>query len=230
MRVQLARPNQTLLSPEQYNQLFTMHGITMIFLYALPVLSGFQQFLWPLMLGSRDMAFPASECVLLLGISVRRIFSLYSFPLGKAPDAGWFNYVPLPVAGYNPGPNIDVYALGMVLLGISTTVGSINFIVTLFRTARSRHVHQPRPHPRVGDADRFGGQLFAVPAVSLAFFMLWMDRQIRHAFLRCRRWRTAAALATPVLDVRPPVGVCDRSAGNGHRFRCVCRPSADVRW
>ena len=58
MRAQLARPNQTLLSPEQYNQLFTMHGVTMIFLYALPVLSGFSNFLWPLLLGSRDMAFP----------------------------------------------------------------------------------------------------------------------------------------------------------------------------
>src|SRR5205085_11797689 len=58
MRAQLARPNQALLSPEQYNQLFTMHGVTMIFLYALPVLSGFSNFLWPLMLGSRDMAFP----------------------------------------------------------------------------------------------------------------------------------------------------------------------------
>ena len=58
MRAQLARPDQTLLSPEQYNQLFTMHGVTMIFLYALPVLSGFSNFLWPLMLGWRDLAFP----------------------------------------------------------------------------------------------------------------------------------------------------------------------------
>ena len=59
MRVQLARPDQTLLTPEQYNQLFTMHGVTMIFLYALPILSGFSNYLWPLLLGSRDMAFPA---------------------------------------------------------------------------------------------------------------------------------------------------------------------------
>src|SRR3954454_15298621 len=58
IRLQLARPDQHLLTPEQYHQLFTMHGVTMIFLYALPVLSGFSNFLWPLILGSRDMAFP----------------------------------------------------------------------------------------------------------------------------------------------------------------------------
>ena len=60
MRAQLAQPNETLLTPEQYSQLFTMHGVTMIFLYALPVLSGFSNYLWPLLLGSRDMAFPLS--------------------------------------------------------------------------------------------------------------------------------------------------------------------------
>ena len=58
MRVQLARPDATVLTPEQYSQLFTMHGVTMIFLYALPVLSGFSNYLWPLILGARDMAFP----------------------------------------------------------------------------------------------------------------------------------------------------------------------------
>src|SRR6478609_8995681 len=58
MRAQLARPNQTLLTPAEYNQLFTMHGVTMVFLYALPMLSGFSNYLWPLLLGSRDMAFP----------------------------------------------------------------------------------------------------------------------------------------------------------------------------
>jgi heme/copper-type cytochrome/quinol oxidase subunit 1 len=133
MRVQLARPDQTLLAPEQYNQLFTMHGITMIFLYSLPVLSGFSNYLWPLMLGSRDMAFPRLNALSYWIFLFAGIFLYASFPLGEAPNAGWFNYVPFAELNYNTGPNIDVYALGMVLLGISTTVGSINFIVTLFR-------------------------------------------------------------------------------------------------
>ena len=69
LRVQLARPNQTLLTPEQYDELFSMHGITMIFLYASPVLSGFSNYLFPLVLGSRDMAFPRLNALLLLGLS-----------------------------------------------------------------------------------------------------------------------------------------------------------------
>ncbi|MEO7115865.1 MAG: cbb3-type cytochrome c oxidase subunit I, partial [Caldimonas sp.] len=134
MRAQLAQPNQTLLSPEQYNQLFTMHGVTMIFLYALPVLSGFSNFLWPLLLGSRDMAFPRLNAFSYWVFLFSGIFLYGSFPVGHAPDAGWFNYVPYSSLAFNPGINIDLYALGMVLLGVSTTVGSINFIVTLIRT------------------------------------------------------------------------------------------------
>ncbi len=75
MRVQLAQPGMTLLTPEQYNELFSMHGLTMIFLYALPVLSGFSIFLFPLMIGARDMAFPAPERLFLLGFSVLRASS-----------------------------------------------------------------------------------------------------------------------------------------------------------
>jgi hypothetical protein len=76
MRLQLARPNESLLTPDQYNQLFTMHGVTMIFLYALPVLSGFSNYLWPLMLGSRV---PASERAFVLGIPVRGPLSVRQF-------------------------------------------------------------------------------------------------------------------------------------------------------
>ena len=118
MRLQLARPDQTLLTPEQYNQLFTMHGVTMIFLYSLPVLSGFSNYLWPLMLGSRDMAFPRLNALSYWIFLFAGIFLYASFPLGEAPNAGWFNYVPFAGLEYNTGPNIDVYALGMVLLGI----------------------------------------------------------------------------------------------------------------
>ena len=177
MRVQLARPNQTLLTPEQYNQLFTMHGVTMIFLYALPVLSGFSNYLWPLLLGSRDMAFPRLNALSYWVFLFAGIFLYCSFPLGKAPNDGWFNYVPYASLAYNPGPNIDVYALGMVLLGISTTVGSINFVVTLARTRAPGMSLNRVPILVWGTVTASVGNLFAVPAVSLAFFLLWMDRQ-----------------------------------------------------
>jgi cytochrome c oxidase subunit 1/cytochrome c oxidase subunit I+III len=177
IRVQLARPNQTLLTPEQYSQLFTMHGVTMIFLYALPVLSGFSNYLWPLLLGSRDMAFPRLNALSYWVFLFAGLFLYCSFPLGKAPDGGWFNYVPYASRAYNPGPNIDVYALGMVLLGISTTVGSINFIVTLARTRAPGMSINRVPVLVWGTVTASAGNLLAVPAVSLAFLMLFMDRQ-----------------------------------------------------
>ncbi|MFZ2169015.1 MAG: cbb3-type cytochrome c oxidase subunit I, partial [Methylococcaceae bacterium] len=104
MRLQLARPDQALLTPEQYSQLFTMHGVTMIFLYSLPILSGFSNYLWPLMLGSRDMAFPRLNALSYWIFLFAGIFLYASFPLGEAPNAGWFNYVPFAGLEYNTGP------------------------------------------------------------------------------------------------------------------------------
>ncbi|MEO6835460.1 MAG: cytochrome c oxidase subunit I [Candidatus Tumulicola sp.] len=177
MRLQLAQPNQTLLTPEQYNQLFTMHGVTMIFLYALPVLSGFSNFLWPLLFGSRDMAFPRLNAFSYWTFLFAGIFLYASFPVGRAPDAGWFNYVPYASLAYNPGINIDLYALGMILLGVSTTVGSMNFIVTLIRTRAPGMSINRVPILVWGTLTASVGNVFAVPAVSLAFLMLWMDRR-----------------------------------------------------
>jgi cytochrome c oxidase subunit 1/cytochrome c oxidase subunit I+III len=177
MRVQLAGPNQTLLTPEQYSQLFTMHGVTMIFLYALPILSGFSNYLWPLLLGSRDMAFPRLNALSYWIFLFAGIFMYVSFPLGQAPNAGWFNYVPFSGPIYNTGPNIDVFALGMVLLGISTTAGSVNFIVTLFRMRAPGMTINRVPILVWGTLTASVANLLAIPAVSLAFFLLWLDRQ-----------------------------------------------------
>ncbi len=176
IRLQLARPNLSLVTPEQYAQLFTMHGLTMIFLYALPILSGFSNYLWPLVLGSRDMAFPRLNAFSYWIFIFAGAFLYASFPLGQAPNDGWFNYVPFSGPVYNVGPNIDVYALGMVLLGLSTTAGAVNFVVTFLRL-RAPGMSIPRvPIMTWGTLAASFGNLFAVPAVSLAFFLLWLDR------------------------------------------------------
>src|SRR6185312_3495616 len=133
MRWQLAWPGRNALTPEQYDQLFTTHGMTMIFLYAGPVLSGFSNYLWPLLLGARDMALPRLNALSYWIYLCAGIFLYAAFAFGFGPNDGWFNYVPLAARAYNAGPNIDFYALGMILLGISTTVGSINFVVTFLR-------------------------------------------------------------------------------------------------
>ena len=182
MRVQLAGPELHVLTPEQYSQLFTMHGITMIFLYALPILSGFSNYLWPLLLGSRDMAFPRLNAFSYWSYLFAGVLLYASFPIGEAPNAGWFNYVPFSGRLYDPGPNIDVYALGMVLLGISTTVGAINFIVTLLRLRAPGMAISRVPILVWGTLTASVANLLAIPAVSLAFFLLWMDRQIGSHF------------------------------------------------
>ena len=182
MRVQLAQPGLHVVSPEQYSELFTMHGITMIFLYASPILSGFSNYLWPLVLGARDMAFPRLNALSYWVFLFAGIFLYASFPLGQAPDAGWFNYVPLSGLTYDPGPNIDVYALGMVLLGVSTTVGSINFVVTLLRMRAPGMSINRVPILVWGTVTASVANLLVVPAVSLAFVMLWLDRQFGTQF------------------------------------------------
>ncbi|MCP8937445.1 cytochrome c oxidase subunit I [Alsobacter sp. SYSU M60028] len=177
MRVQLARPNQALLTPEQYDQLFSMHGITMIFLYALPVLSGFSNYLFPLVLGARDMAFPRLNAYSYWIYLASGIFMYASLVMGLAPNDGWFSYVPYALKAYNPGPNLDFYALGMVFYGISTTVGSVNFVVTFLRMRAPGMSINRVPILTWGTLTASVGNLFAVPSVSLAFLMMWTDRQ-----------------------------------------------------
>jgi cytochrome c oxidase subunit 1/cytochrome c oxidase subunit I+III len=177
MRVQLAGPGRRLISPEAYDQLFTMHGLTMIFLYAFPILTGFSNYLWPLLLGARDMAFPRLNA-LSYWIYLAAGFFLYAgFVVGRGPNAGWFNYVPYAAKDYDPGVNIDIYALGMILLGISTTVGGANFVVTFLRLRAPGMSVNRVPIMIWGTLTASVANLLAVPAVSLAFFLLWMDRQ-----------------------------------------------------
>jgi cytochrome c oxidase subunit I len=182
MRLQLARPNLSLLSPEQYNDLFSTHGMTMIFLYASPILSGFSNFLWPLLLGSRDMAFPRLNALSYWIYLASGIFLYAGFLTGNGPNDGWFNYVPYASRDYNPGLNQDFYALGMVFLGISTSVGAANFIVTAFRTRAPGMSINRLPIMVWGTLTASAANLIVVPAVSLAFLMLWMDRNFGSHF------------------------------------------------
>lgn len=177
-RLQLSWSNMKLLTPEQYDQLFTMHGMTMIFLYAGPILSGFSNYLWPLLLGARDMALPRLNALSYWIYLFAGLFLYSSFLIGFGPNVGWFNYVPLAARAYNNGPNIDIYALGMVLLGISTTVGAINFIVTFLRLRCPGMSVNRVPILVWGTLTASAANIFAIPSVSLAFLLLWMDRNV----------------------------------------------------
>jgi cytochrome c oxidase subunit I+III len=182
IRLQLAGPNLTLLTPAEYNQFFSTHGMTMIFLYAAPILSGFSNYLWPLLLGSRDMAFPRLNALSYWIYLASGLFLYAGFLTGNGPNDGWFNYVPYASRDFNPGLNQDFYALGMVFLGVSTTVGSANFVVTAFRTRAPGMSINRIPIMVWGTLTASVANLLVVPAVSLAFFMLWMDRQFSTHF------------------------------------------------
>lgn len=186
IRLQLAGPDRSLISPQAYNQLFTMHGVTMMFLYSFPVLSGFSNYLWPLLLGSRDMAFPRLNALSYWIFLASGLFLYASFFIGQAPDDGWFNYVPYASKTYNAGPNIDWYLLGLIFLGISTTVGSINFIVTLLRTRAPGMSINRLPILVWGTMTASVANIFAVPAVSLACLLLWLDRQFGTSFFEAK--------------------------------------------
>lgn len=131
IRIQLGQPNNTFLSPEAYNQIFTMHGTTMIFLLAMPLLAGLANYFVPLMIGARDMAFPRLNGLSYWFFLFGGLLMYSSFFLGGAADAGWFAYAPLTAKEYSPSHGIDFWVLGIFMTGLGSTIGSINFIVTI---------------------------------------------------------------------------------------------------
>ena len=131
IRAQLALPEQDLVSPEVYNQLFTMHATTMIFLAIMPLGAAFFNYLIPLQIGARDVAFPRlnafSYWTFLSGALVLKL----SWFLGGAPNAGWFGYAPITGQAYNPGHGIDFWVMSLQVLGIASLAAALNFIVTI---------------------------------------------------------------------------------------------------
>ncbi len=178
LRSQLAVPDNTLISPTVYNQVFTMHGTTMIFFFATPILFGFGNYLVPLMIGARDMAFPRLNAFGYWVFLFSGLFLYSSYLFGMAPNGGWFNYVPLNAYAYSPELNIDFYALGLLFLGISTTAGAINFIVTLFMLrAPGMSINRMPLFCWTILATSFA-VVFAYPTLNIANLFLELDRKI----------------------------------------------------
>jgi cytochrome c oxidase subunit 1 len=132
IRLELAAPGRQLLSPEFYNQLFTMHGTSMIFLFIIPILTGLGNYFVPLQIGAADIAFPRVNALglwLLVGGGLMMYSSLF---LGGLPDAGWTGYAPLSNSTYSPSRGMDIWIVSLQLIGISSLTGAVNFIVTIF--------------------------------------------------------------------------------------------------
>ena len=176
IRIQLARADNTFLSPDTYNQLFTMHGTSMIFLAIMPLSAMFFNYFIPLMLGARDVAFPRlnafSFWVFLLG----GLFLNSSFLFGAAPNGGWFGYANLTSRQYSPGLNIDFWVIGLQILGVSSLAAAVNFFTTVVNM-RAKGMKLMRMPMFVWMS--FITQillLLAFPVITVALILLMFDR------------------------------------------------------
>ena len=176
IRAQLARPGQKLLSADLYNQVFTMHGVTMVFLVVMPMGAAFANYLMPLQIGARDVAFPRLNAFSFWAWLFGSIFFNTSWFLGGGADGGWFNYSPNSGVIFSPGHGIDFYTLGLLITGIASLVSSINLIVTV--------VNLRAPGMKWFKVPVFTWMalvtqfllLFAVPVITVALFLLMFDR------------------------------------------------------
>ena len=193
IRWQLARPNMHVVSAEMYNQIFTMHGTTMVFLAIMPLSAAFFNFLIPLQIGARDVAFPRlnafSYWVYLFG----GLFITAPIFFGAAPNGGWFGYAPLTTRAYSPGINIDFWVIGLQILGVSSLAAAFNFITTI--------INLRAPGMNLMRMPMFTWMSFVVqflvvlafPVITVALVFLLFDRFFGTTFY------TTAAGADPLL-------------------------------
>ncbi|HEX5140560.1 MAG TPA: cytochrome c oxidase subunit I [Dehalococcoidia bacterium] len=178
MRLQLALPREGLVSAERYDQLFTMHGTTMIFFFATPILSGFGNYFIPLMIGARDMAFPRLNALGYWVFLFSGLFMYSSFIIGAAPNGGWFAYVPLTGPAFSPHVNVDFWAAGLIFLSISTTAGAINFLVTIFKLRTPGMSVNRIPLFVWGVTATSFAIVFALPPLTAGNLLLLSDRNL----------------------------------------------------
>ncbi|MDT5295114.1 MAG: cytochrome c oxidase subunit [Acidobacteriota bacterium] len=178
MRIQLARPENRFLGPDLYNQIFTMHGTTMMFLFAVPVMEGMGLYLVPLMVGTRNVAFPRMNAFGYYTYLIGGLLIYIAFLLNVGPDAGWFAYVPLSGPAYSPGKRIDIWGQMITFTEIAALVGAVEIITTVFK--------QRVPGMSLNRIPLFVWSqvvtafmvIFAMPSVMLASQMLPADRLI----------------------------------------------------
>ena len=203
LRIQLAGPDGAFLTAAEYNGLFTTHAVTMIFLFVMPMSAAFFNYLLPLMIGARDVAFPRMNAVsywifLFGGIFLYSsiVFGTSPAPiggnlpggapdasfLGSIPNGGWFMYAPNSGAAYSPGTSIDFAALGLQILGVASLISAVNFIVTVFNM-RAKGMRMLRLPVFIWMTLVVAFLLlFSLPIIAIALFMLTFDRQFGTLF------------------------------------------------
>ena len=176
VRAQLAQPDSRLISADLYNQAFTMHGVTMVFLVIMPMGAAFMNYFMPLQIGARDVAFPRLNALSFWLFLFGGIFLNTSWLLGGAPDGGWFAYAPNTNPIFSPSHGMDFYALGLLITGIASTVGAVNLIVTVINLRAPGMTLMKMPvFTWMGLVTQFL-LVFALPVITVALFLLTFDR------------------------------------------------------
>ena len=133
VRTELAQPGLQFMGESSYNQFFTMHASVMLFLFVIPMLAGFGNYVVPLMIGAPDMAFPRINALSFWLLPLAGTIMMLGFFLGGSAAEGWTSYSPLANAKYSPGVGTDLWIVGLILIGTSSILGGINFLVTIFK-------------------------------------------------------------------------------------------------
>lgn len=181
-RIQLAVPENHFLSPEMYDQLFTMHGTTMIFFVLTPAILGFSVYFSPLMIGANEMAFPRLNAFSLWIAFFGGLLLYFSFLAGGAPDAGWFNYAPLNQRPFSNTTGIDYYCIGLLLAGSGTVATSINLIVTIVKYRAPGMTYKRMPVFVWMVLVNSFLVIAAFPSLNAALSMLLLDRLLQAHF------------------------------------------------
>lgn len=176
IRLQLAQPGNELLGASTYNQIFTMHGVTMIFLVVMPLAAAFANYLLPLQVGARDVAFPRLNAFSLWCFLAGGIFLNTSWFLGGAPDGGWFGYLPNAGVTFSPSHGMDFYAIGLQITGIASLVSAINLIVTVINMRAPGMTLFRMPVLTWMLLIVQFLLLFAIPVITVALFFMMFDR------------------------------------------------------
>ena len=178
MRIQLSVPENDFLGPDLYNQIFTMHGTTMMFLFAVPVMEGLALYFIPLLVGARAIALPRLAAFSYWIFVAGGIFLYVSFLVNMGPDNGWFSYVPLAGPEFSPGKRADVWAQLITFTEVSSLVGAVVIIVTIFKYRRPGMSLERMPMFVWAELVTNFMIVFAMPAVMMASTSLILDRLV----------------------------------------------------
>jgi cytochrome c oxidase subunit I+III len=182
MRLQLARPENHFLSPDLYNQVFTMHGSTMMFLFAVPIMEAFGIFMVPLMMGNRNICFPRLNAYSFYLYAAGGIMLYVAFLMNTGPDVGWFAYVPLSGPGFSPGKRADFWAQMITFTEVAALAVAVELINTVFKLRAPGMSLNRIPMFAWAMLVHAFMVLFAMSAVALDSSMLLMDRLISTQF------------------------------------------------